>query len=103
LAQFHSEVNAFCSQEGYRVDAEYHTTRRASNQFLALFNQVPQGVPLDRIVKVFDEALRATTEAVRAIPADEGDVIIPAGSPFSAFLQISARMAMQGIQCLPRT
>jgi len=93
LAKFQGELSTFCTVGPHQFEVEYHRARRASNQFLTIFDQLQQGVPMDQVVSAFDVAMHTITTAIRAIPADEDDAILPAGSPFSAFLQIRALCA----------
>jgi hypothetical protein len=93
LAKFQAELSEFCTDGQHRFETEYHKARRASNRFSAIFDQVQQGVAADHVVNAFDAAMQATMTAIREIPADDDDLIIPAGSPFSAFLHIRALCA----------
>ncbi len=93
VSQYHNELSRFCELPGLRLEAEYTRSRRAVNRFGAIFQQVEQGASGQHLLTTFQELILHCTEAIQAIPADDPDVIVPGGSPFSAYLQLRALCA----------
>ena len=91
--KFHNQLSVFCNVGSLRFDTEYNKARRAVNCFGAFFEQIEQDFSREHITKAFDECLQHCASAIRSIPADDPDLIIPAGSPFSAYLHLRALCA----------
>jgi hypothetical protein len=88
--QFVEQVFAFGREGRFHFDAECNAVKKIVWQFENLLEVLESGRRRGEEIHRFEDLLMVSQDAIRAIPADDPDVILPAASPFETYNRIRA-------------
>ena len=88
LEAFRAEAVEFCRPGRHRFESELDAILRETKHFSDFLGMLKHPELLSEARGKFPQHLKRVQEAIRAVPCDQQDTILPANSPFKTYLKL---------------